>query len=61
LRELLGGVRVADAALAVQVEAGVVAAIELVECGLVAPLIPQYERAVTIQVNRTWILNLLCP
>ncbi len=58
LCEFLGRVGVADAALAVLLQAGVVAPVELLEGRLVASLEAQHEHAVAIQVDRTWIVDL---
>jgi hypothetical protein len=61
LGEFLGRVGVAYTALAVLVQAGVVAAVQLVEGGFVASLIPENEGAVTIEVDRPRIVNFFRP
>jgi hypothetical protein len=61
LGELLGRVGVADAALAVLVKAGVVAAVQLVEGGFIASLIAENEGTVTIEVDCPRIMNFFRP
>ena len=50
---------VADPALAVLLEAGVIAPVELIEGRLIATLVAEDEHAVAIQVDSTRILDLL--
>src|SRR5213075_2875554 len=59
LRQLLGHMLVVDSALAVEMQAGVVAAVQLVEGSLVTPLVAQDEHAIAIQVDNARVFDLL--